>query len=72
VEIEGFRREDRTFGPVKCFPAIIGNAVKGAVLLAGRSHYDSSVIEIVAPVNMRKSLKLKDGHKVKVEVFALP
>lgn len=72
VEIEGFLKENRSFGPVKCFPAIIGNTVKGAVILAGRSHYDASVIELVAPVNLRKSLKLKDGHKVKVEALALP
>jgi CTP-dependent riboflavin kinase len=29
-------------------------------------------LEIIAPVPLRKSLKLKDGHKVKVEVLTLP
>jgi len=72
VEIEGFRNEDRTFGPVKCYPAIIENKAKGALITALRSHYDSSVIEIIAPVFLRKQLKLKDGRKVKVEVLALP
>lgn len=72
IEVEGFRSENRTFGSVKCYPAIIGNRVKGAVITALRSHYDSSVIEIVAPVCLRKHLKLKDGHKVKVEVLTLP
>lgn len=72
VEIEGFINENRTFGPVKCYPATIENKVKGAVILALRSHYDVSVIEIIAPVFLRKHLKLKDGHKVKVEVLTLP
>lgn len=72
VEIEGFKNETRTFGPVKCYPGIIENKVKGAVILALRSHYDVSVIEIIAPVFLRKHLKLKDGHKVKVEVLTLP
>ena len=72
IEIEGFRNENRTFGPVKCYPATIENKVKGAVILALRSHYDTSVIEIIAPVFLRKHLKLKDGHKVKVEVLTLP
>jgi riboflavin kinase len=72
VEIEGFRNEDRTFGPVKCYPATIENQVKGALILALRSHYDVSVIEIIAPVFLRKQLRLKDGHKVKVEVLTLP
>jgi len=72
VEIEGFQNENRTFGSVKCYPAIIENKVKGALILALRSHYDASVIEVIAPVFMRKELKLKDGHKAKVEVLTLP
>jgi riboflavin kinase len=72
VEIEGFRNEDRTFGLVKCYPATIDNKVKGALISALRSHYDVSVLEVIAPVCLRKKLNLKDGHKVKVEVFTLP
>jgi riboflavin kinase len=72
VEIEGFKGENRTFGNVKCYPAIIENKVKGAIVSALRSHYDASVIEVIAPVHLRKHLKLKDGYKVKVEVLALP
>lgn len=72
VEVEGFTSEDRTFGPVKCYPLIIENKAKGALLSALRSHYDASVLEIIAPVPLRKHLKLKDGHKVKVEVLTLP
>jgi riboflavin kinase len=72
IEIEGFKNEDRTFGSVKCYPATIENRVKGALILALRSHYDASVLEIIAPVFLRKQLKLKDGHKVKVEVLTLP
>jgi len=72
IEIEGFRNENRTFGSVKCYPSIIENEVKGALILALRSHYDISVIEVIAPVFLRKHLRLKDGHKVKVEVLTLP
>ncbi len=68
IEIQGFKNEDRTFGVVKCYPATIGNKVKGALIFALRSHYDSSVLEVIAPVCIRKRLKLKDGYKVKVEV----
>jgi riboflavin kinase len=72
IEIKGFKNEDRTFGLVKCYPATIGNKVKGALISALRSHYDSSVVEIIAPVCLRKHLNLKDGYKVKVEVLTLP
>ncbi|MEM3000062.1 MAG: DUF120 domain-containing protein [Candidatus Bathyarchaeales archaeon] len=72
IEIQGFKNEDRTFGLVKCYPAKIDNKIKGALVFALRSHYDRTVLEVIAPVYLRKQLNLKDGHKVKVEVFTLP
>jgi riboflavin kinase, archaea type len=72
IEVTGFSGEDRTFGLVKCYPAVIDNKVKGALITALRSHYDVSVLEIIAPVCLRKQLNLKDGCKVKVEVFTQP
>ena len=72
MEIQGFKNENRTYGPVKCYPVIINNKAKGAILFALRTHYDASVVEIIAPNFLRQQLKLKDGHKVKVEAFTLP
>lgn len=72
IEIQGFKDESRTFGSVKCYPAVINNKVKGAVIYALRSHYNASVLEIIAPVFIRGRLKLKDGNKVKVEILTLP
>jgi len=69
IEITGFKNEDRTFGLVKCYPVIVENKVKGALVTAMRSHYDVSVLEIIAPVCLRKQLNLKDGNKVKVEIY---
>ena len=72
VELEGFENESRTFGPVKCYPAIINNKVKGAVIYALRSHYGSSVLEIISETYLRRKLNLKDGNKIKVEILILP
>ena len=69
IEVEGFKNEDRTFGLVKCYPVMIDNKVKGALLSALRTHYDVSVLEIIAPVCLRKHLNLKDGNKVKIETI---
>ncbi len=69
IEIEGFKNEDRTFGFVKCYPVMIDNKVKGALITALRTHYDVSVLEIIAPVCLRKHLGLKDGNKVKIETI---
>jgi riboflavin kinase, archaea type len=65
----GFQNENRSFGVVKCYPAMIGGKVKGALVTAVRSHYDASVLELIAPVCLRKQLGLKDGNKVKVEIY---
>ncbi len=72
VEVEGFSNGERTFGVVKCYPVMIDNKVKGALITALRTHYDASVLEVIAPVCLRKHLNLKDGNKVKVEVLASP
>jgi len=69
LEVTGFKNEDRTFGLVKCYPVVIDNKVKGALVTALRSHYDVSVLEIIAPVCLRKQLDVKDGNKVKIELF---
>jgi CTP-dependent riboflavin kinase len=57
---------------VKCYPVMIDNKIKGALITALRSHYDVSVLEIISPICLRKHLKLKDGNKVKIDVFTLP
>lgn len=72
IEVQGFKNETRTYGPVKCFPAVVNNKVKGAVVSAMRSHYDASVLEVISSDYIRSKLKLKDGNKVKVEIFILP
>jgi len=72
IEIQGFKNENRTFGNVKCYPAIINNKAKGTILFAMRTHYDASVIEIIAPNFLRQQLKLKDGQKIKIEAYTLP
>jgi riboflavin kinase len=72
IEVEGFKDETRTFGPVRCYPTLINNKAKGALILALRTHYDVRVLEIIAPQHLRSQLRLKDGQKVKVEVFTMP
>ncbi len=72
IEIEGFKDEARTFGAVKCYPTLINNKAKGAIIFAFRTHYDTSVIEIIAPQYLRNQLKIKDGQKVKLEILTMP
>jgi len=69
IEIRGFSDESRTFGPAKCYRAVVNNRAEGAVILAMRSHYNASVVEVIAPNYLRGRLKLKDGHKVRLEIL---
>ncbi len=68
ISIEGFTDGLRTFGDVKCFRALIEH-ISGAVLIIERTHYDYSVMELIAPVNIREELGLRDGDKIVVKVF---
>jgi len=65
--IRGFEVGGRSFGGVRCYRATI-DGVEGAVVSIGRTHYDASVVELIAPVHLRSRLNLKDGSRVKVLV----
>jgi len=69
IELSGFKTGLRTFGPVKCYKALINDKAEGAVVTALRSHYKASVLEVIAPTYLRDQFKLKDGDKVRVKVF---
>jgi len=72
VYIEGFANEKRTYGPAKCFRAIANDEVKSAIVLPIRAHYGEDVVELIAPVSLRKQFKLVDGDKVRVRVPIKP
>src|SRR5881409_4249234 len=72
VYIEGFANEKRTYGPAKCFRAIVNNKVKSAIVLPIRAHYGEDVVELIAPLSLRKQFKLVDGDKVHVRVPISP
>ncbi len=68
IRISGFTSENRTFGSGSCFCIRIAD-VRGAVIVPERTHYPEDIIEIIAPVNLRKHLDLADGSNVEVEVI---
>jgi len=52
----------------KCYIASLKNHVKCAVVIPDVPNYPEDVLEIVAPVNLREKLQLKDGDHIKIEV----
>ena len=68
IRISGFSDQNRTFGNGSCFRIKISE-IEGAVITPERTHYPDDIIEIIAPVNLRDHLNLKDGTNVNVEVL---
>ncbi len=52
----------------KCYRASLKRHVKCAIVIPDVPNYPEDVLEIVAPVNLREKLQLKDGDHVKIEV----
>ncbi|MCS7139122.1 MAG: DUF120 domain-containing protein [Candidatus Nezhaarchaeota archaeon] len=67
ILIKGFSDGKRTYGSVKAFRAKV-RGIDAAVLLIERTHYGRDTLEVIAPVNLREALKLKDGDRIPVEV----
>jgi len=66
--VDGFSDSKRTYGWVKCYPVILnGNEkIRSDLLILERTHHDNNMLEIIAPVNIKKVLNLKNGDDVKV------
>lgn len=68
IEIKGFTSEDRTFGGGKCFHAKIEDK-DGAVIIPDRTHYPEDILEMLSPVNLRETLKIRDGDEITITVM---
>lgn len=68
--IEGFSSGGRTFGGLRAKRCIIsaGNAkIEGALIIPDRTSHSTDTVELIAKVNLRQKLGLKEGGKVRVE-----
>lgn len=69
TRIHGFTSDNRTFGDARSLPCQIGDISCG-IVVPGRSHYPEDIIEIIAPVELRRVLDLTDGDSITVEVVS--
>lgn len=70
IKIEGFSDQSRTFGWVKCYPAYINDSmnINSSILILERTHYDDSILEIIAPFSIKEQFSLKNGDYIKLKV----
>jgi riboflavin kinase len=67
IRIRGFSTDGRTFGDAKCLPCRIGTISCG-IVMPGRTHYPIDIIEVIAPMALRRKLGVEDSDTVTVEV----
>jgi riboflavin kinase, archaea type len=74
IFVDGFSDSTRTYGWVKCYRAIIndGAVANAAVLVLERTHYDDSMLEVIAPVSIKQAAGIKNGDRIKVQVQLAP
>jgi riboflavin kinase, archaea type len=68
--LDGFKDGERSFGDCKCYPLLINDEIKGALIVADRTIHDLSTMEIVSPVYLRRHFGLSDGDKVKISFLS--
>lgn len=64
VKIEGFSDKRRTYGAAKCLRGLLNGSVECVIVFSERTHYDSSVVEVMARDCLRETLGLRDGDRV--------
>lgn len=69
--IEGFSEAGRTFGQCRCYRIQL-SGIQAAVIRPEKSRYPGELIEVIAPVNLRRALGLEDGDSVEVAVPERP
>lgn len=57
------------FSKGRCFKALVMKKVRGAVVVPDVPCYPTDLLEILAPINLREALGLKDGMEVGVTVW---
>lgn len=67
TRIKGFSTDGRTFGDARCIPCQIGT-IKCGIVVPGRTHYPEDLIEVIAPIALRRKLGVEDNDSINVEV----
>jgi riboflavin kinase, archaea type len=70
VFINGFSDNMRTYGWVKCYKANINKAAvnNAAALVLERTHYDDSMLEIIAPICLKEAIGIQNGDRISIKV----
>ncbi len=65
VTILGFYEKEKSFGACQCYRIRI-NGLDAMAIRPEKSIHPPELIEVIAPLNLRRALNLKDGDSVEV------
>ena len=68
VVIDGFSDGKRTYGWVRCFPAVLNGTTDCMLVVLERTHHDDSIMELISEVCIRESAGLVDGSRVSMRI----
>lgn len=58
------------FYQARCFSVTIMGKVGGAIVIPQKPGYPPNIVEIIAPVNLREALSLRDGDRVEITIMS--
>lgn len=73
VKIKAWTDGDTEYGAIDCYPSRLSaieqyGSRTAHVIVPKRTDHDNSVVELIAPMNLRESLGLTDGTQVSIQV----
>lgn len=63
--IEEFFIDDKNYGAVTLYPIKL-NTIEAAIIRPERTQHKKEVIEIIAPIHLRKKFDLSDGDSINI------
>jgi riboflavin kinase len=70
IVIDGFKKDNRSFGGLTCYHAII-KKTKGALIFAERTSHEENIVEFIAPIHLRSRYKLKDNDSITITIKSI-
>ena len=61
--------EDPSFCSAQCYPVLIGERLKGAIVFPLVDGYPKNKMELIASENIKEALSLKAGDDLEVEIL---
>jgi len=68
TRIHGFKKDGKTFGGVSCYKIKINN-IDAAIIIPDLTEHEENMVEVIATVNLKSELQIKDGDKVKIQLI---